>query len=88
MSLLDRIHEQYDADGDPVLFECDECGHRTQSLGGLHAHVEQHRGYTRFGIQIPFTKTSMGRRDELMKRTNVLRVTETEEISLDDVEGF
>jgi hypothetical protein len=39
MSLL---HEQYDADRDPVFFSCSECEYRSQSLGALHAHVESH----------------------------------------------
>ena len=85
MSLL---HEQYECDGDLVLFRCRECGHTSMSLGSLHAHVETHRGYTRFGIQLPFTKTMFGNFDELMKRTEIVRVTETESISLAEVEGL
>ena len=88
MSLLERIHEEYESDGGLVLFRCTECEFTSMSLGLLHAHVEGHRGYTRFGIQVPFTKTSMGRFDELMRRTEVLRVEETSVISLEDVEGL
>lgn len=89
MRLRDRLlHEQYDVDGDLVLFECSECGYTSLSVGSLHAHIEGHRGYTRFGIQIPFTKTAMGKFDELMKHTNVLLVTETEPTSLEEVEGL
>lgn len=82
MSLL---HEQYESDGDLVLFRCTECDHTSLSLGSLHAHVEKHRGYTRFNIQIPFTRTAMANVDELMQRTKVLRVTGTDEISLEEV---
>ena len=85
MSLL---HEQYEIDGDLVLFRCRECGHTSMSLGSLHAHVETHRGYTRFGIQVPFTKTWFGNEYELMKRTEIVRVTETESMSLAEVEGL
>jgi len=88
MPLTDLLHEEYEADGDLVLFRCTECGYTTLSLGGLHGHIEGHRGYTRLNIGIPFTKTAMGNVDELMKRTEVLRVDETEAISLDRVEGL
>ena len=69
-----------------VVYRCTECGKTSLSLGYLHAHVEKHRGYTRFNIQVPFTKTAMANGDELMKRTQVLRVTEVEEIALNEVE--
>jgi len=82
------LHEQYGADGDLVLFRCTECDYASLSLGSLHAHAEGHRGYTRFNIQIPFTKTSMANVDELMKLTEVVRVEETKEIGLDEVEGL
>jgi hypothetical protein len=82
------LHEQYESDGNLVVFRCTECGYASLSLGGTHAHIEKHRGYTRFNIQIPFTKTSPAKVDELMQRTEVLRVTDTEEIGLDDVEGL
>lgn len=85
MSLL---HEQYEADGDLVLFRCSECGYASLSLGDAHGHIEGHRGYTRFNIQIPFTKTAMANVDQLMKYTEIVRVTDTEEISLDQVEGL
>lgn len=85
MSLL---HEQYEADGDLVLFRCSECGYTSLSLGGAHGHIEKHRGYTRFNIQIPFTKTSMANVDRLMEYTEIVRVTDTEEITLDQVEGL
>jgi len=88
MSLQDRLHEEYVCDGDLVLFRCKECGQTSMSLGSIHAHCETHRGYTRFNIQIPFTKTSMADFDELMKYTEVLRVEETTEISLSEVEGL
>ncbi len=82
------LHEQYESDGDLVLFRCSECGYIAMSLGSLHAHAETHRGYTRLGIQIPFTKTAMANVDELMKLTEVIRVDATEEIALEEVEGL
>ena len=82
------LHEEYESDGRLVLFRCTECGHTVLSLGSLHAHCETHRGYTRFNIQIPFTRTSMANVDELMELTEVLRVDETTEISLSEVEGL
>jgi len=85
MALVD---EQYDIDGDPVLFRCTECGYTEQSLGALHAHIERHRGYTRWGIQVPLTRTAIANRDELMARTEVLRVRETEDVELSDVPAF
>jgi hypothetical protein len=88
MTLLDRLHEEYEAGGRLVLFRCTECGQTDMSLGSLHAHIEGHRGYTRLGIQIPLTKTSPANGDELMKRTEVLRVDETSEISLAEVNGL
>lgn len=82
------LHEQYESDGGLVLFRCKECGYVSLSLGGLHGHCEKHRGYTSLNIQIPFTKTSMANVDELMKLTEVLRVDETTEIGLKEVEGL
>jgi len=82
------LHEQYEVDGDLVLFRCTECGYVSLSLGWLHAHIERHRGYTRVGIQIPFTKTAMADVDRLMDRTEVLLVEDTSEVSLDEVEGL
>ena len=88
MTLLDRLHEEYEADGNLVVFRCRECGQHSLSLGSLHAHIEGHRGYTRFGIQVPFTKTAVANGDELMTRTEVLRVDETSTISLAEVGGL
>ena len=85
MSLL---HKQYEADGDLVLFRCRECGYISLSLGKTHGHIEKHRGYTRFNIQIPFTKTATANIDRLMEYTEVLRVGETDEISLDQVDDL
>jgi len=82
------LHEQYESEGDLVIFECAECGYTSLSLGGLHAHVETHRGYTRFNIQLPFTKTAMANGERLMDLTNVKRVTDTEAISLSEVDGL
>jgi hypothetical protein len=87
MALLDYLHEEYyDEDGGLVLFRCTECGQTNMSLGSLHAHIETHRGYTRFGIQIPFTKTAMANFGRLMEYTEVLRVDETTAIDLEEVE--
>jgi hypothetical protein len=86
--LVERFHEQYEHEGGLVFFRCTECGHADLSLGSLHAHCEIHRGYTRFNIQVPFTKTSPGRFRRLMDYTEVLRVDETSEISLSDVDGL
>lgn len=88
LDLLERFHEQHEADGDLVLFRCSECGFASLSLGTLHAHVERHRGYTRFNIQVPFTKTSIGDFDQLMDYTEVLRVDETSEVALEEVDGL
>jgi len=49
---------------------------------------EKHRGYTRWKIQLPFTKTAMADFDCLMEYTEVLLVEETSEISLTEVEGL
>lgn len=82
------LHEQYQSGGDLVLFRCTECGYVSLSIGGLHGHVEKHRGYTRFNIQVPFTKTAMANVDRLMEYTEVLRVEKTSEISLTEVEAL
>ena len=86
MTLLDYFHEEYHADDELVVFRCTECGQTHLSLGRLHAHVEGHRGYTRLGIQLPFTRTSPGNFSELMQRTEVLRVTESRAVSLEEVD--
>jgi hypothetical protein len=88
MTLLDRLHEQYESDGDLVLFRCSECGQVDLSLGSLHAHIEGHRGYTRFGVQLPFTKTSTGRFQQLMEYTDVLLVEQTADIDLSEVDAL
>jgi len=86
VTLLDLLHEEYTADGRLVLFRCTECGQTYLSLGSCHAHIEGHRGYTQLGIQVPFTKTALANGDELMKRTEVLRVEATSEVPLEMVE--
>ena len=88
MTLLDYLHEQYESDGSLVVFRCSECGQADLSLGSLHAHIEGHRGYTRFGIQLPFTKTSPGEFDRLMDYTDVVRVEESSQIRLSEVDGL
>lgn len=88
MTLLDKLHEEYHADGQLVLFRCTECGQCDLSLGRLHAHIEGHRGYTRLGIQVPLTRTSPGAFDELMNRTEILRIDATSEIPLSEVDDL
>jgi len=88
MTLIDLLHEEYESDGDLVVFRCTKCGQRSLSLGSLHAHCERHRGYTRFNIQVPLTRTWFGDFDRLMEYTEVVRVDETESISLNEVEGL
>lgn len=91
--LLDRVwppaelfHVEHETSGgDLVLFRCTECRHTSLSLGSLHAHIERHRGYTRFGIQVPFTRTAMGNVDELMQRTEIVRVADVEAVGLEEV---
>ncbi|AGB38062.1 hypothetical protein [Natronococcus occultus] len=73
-------------DSNTVLFRCTECDHTTTDVASLHAHCEKHRGYTRFGIQIPFTRTSAGDFNALMEYTDVLRVEDTTKISLKDID--
>ncbi|WP_181693292.1 hypothetical protein [Natronomonas sp. LN261] len=84
----DLLHEEYDVEGDLILFRCRECGQTSMSLGALHGHCEKHRGYTRWGISLPFTESSPGNFDQLMELTEVLRVEETAEIDLEDVDGL
>lgn len=87
--LLDSLwHEQYHTGDDLVVFRCTECGYASLSLGGLHAHIERHRGYTRFNIQLPLTDTAPGQFDNLMDHTEVLRVADAEPIPLADVDGL
>ncbi len=40
MSLLEKFHEEYECEGDFVLFRCTECGRMSMSLGSIHAHCE------------------------------------------------
>jgi hypothetical protein len=86
-SVGDILHEQDTTeDGDLVLYRCSECGQIEMSIGALHGHAERHRGYTRLGIQIPFTETAVGRFDQLMELTEILRVEQTSQISIEEVE--
>jgi hypothetical protein len=87
--LLEPLHEEYyTEDDDLVVFRCQECGFTSMSLGYVHGHIEGHRGYTRFNIQLPLTDTSPGNYEALMDRTEVVRVAETESITLSEVEGL
>jgi len=85
-SRVENTVSRHEDSDDPVLFRCEECGRIETSIGTLHAHIEDHRGYTRFNIQNPFIgDTKPGKSDELMKRTEVLRVSEFEKVDLDTV---
>jgi len=86
--LFGLLHEQYESDGQLVLFRCTECGYTSMSLGSLHAHIERHRGYTRFNIQIPLTKTAMGDFEKLMELTEVVRVDDEETVALEEVDDY
>jgi hypothetical protein len=69
-----------------VLFRCIECGYVSLSLGWLHGHAERHRGYTRFNIQLPFTRTSPGDFEALMERTEVLVVEDARRADVEEVD--
>lgn len=86
MVLEDLLHVEHYAEDDLVLFRCTECGIIKMSLGELHGHCEKHRGYTRFNIPVPLTKEAPANVDELMKLTEVLRVTDTEKTTLEEVD--
>ena len=79
--------EHYTSDGDLVLFECQECGYVSLYLGRLHAHVETHREYTRFGIQTPFTDSSIANILELMDYTAVWRVGQVDGIIIEEIDN-
>jgi hypothetical protein len=82
--MIDLLHEQYEtADGRPVLFRCTECGYRSQSLGYLHAHVQNHRGF--FGFQLPWRYADS---DALMELTEVVAIEEQAPVGLAEVEGL
>jgi len=84
MSLL---HEQYESDGDLVVFECDQCGYVSLSLGSLHAHIEGHQSFLRWAARmLPLVGEDYA--EPLMEQTNVLRVEEADAISLEEVEGL
>lgn len=87
MTLLDRFHEQYESSGNLVVFRCTECGYTSMSLGSLHAHVEGHwstLGWFKWHTY-QWLKPD---ENKWMDFTEVLRVDETTEIVLDDVEGL
>jgi len=87
VTLLDRLHEQYEADGDLVVFECDNCGYTSLSLGSLHAHIEGHESFIGWvSRMLPLVGEDYV--EPLMDDTNVLRVSQTEDIELNEVEGL
>lgn len=81
---MTAFHEEYDIDGDPILFRCTECGEHYLSIGAMHAHAHGHESILRFLYhQIPFVGDSF----ELgMRKTEVLRVTKTDKVEFDDWE--
>jgi len=81
------LHEQYESDGRLVVFECDRCGFVSLSLGSLHAHIESNQSFRRF-LQRLAPIVGKDYIDPLMRETNVLRVEETDAISLEEVEGL
>jgi hypothetical protein len=87
MPLTDLLHEEYEADGDLVLFRCSECGYTSLSLGSLHAHVEGHWSFLGW---FKWHWWNVWRSDESkwMDHTEILRVDEAEAISLEEVEGL
>jgi len=87
MTLLDKLHEQYESEGQLVVFRCQECGYATLSLGGLHAHIEGHQStITHFLRMLPLVGPDYV--EPLMDQTNILRVDETATIGLEEVEGL
>lgn len=80
------LHEQYEVDGDTVLFRCTECGEVYLSIGSMHAHANGHLGFLRaLYHHLPIVG---GPFDAAMEHTEVLRVTDTEPIDLEEVEGL
>lgn len=88
--IANLLHEQYkhDESGNLVVFGCSECDVMSLSLGWIHGHIESHRGYTRFNIQLPFTETSPGNVDDLMDHTEIYSADELTEIELAEVDGL
>lgn len=80
MSLL---HEEYEADGDLVVFRCTECGEHYLSIGSMHAHANGHLGI--LGALYHHLPVVGDPFSPAMERTEVLRVTETEPIALQEV---
>lgn len=70
-----RKHREAKHGQDIVFFRCTECGKITQHLADLHAHAEKHT---------PFY--SFANIDRLMECTEMLQVTEYEE--LDSLEHY
>lgn len=59
------------------VFRCKECGKIKTSLGSLHGHAERHTGFF-----------SVANVDKLMSLTEILRVKEVEEVSLEEFEKW
>ena len=61
------------------LYRCKDCGETYPDHGSIAAHVDaKHRGYTRLGIQLPFTKTSPGNAEKIMKHIEQLECEVTD----------
>lgn len=61
------------------IFDCTECSKYYGTLGALHSHIS--KKHTSVWSNPADTK-------ELMKYTSILEVTETQEISVDEVKGI
>ncbi|UXF51005.1 MAG: hypothetical protein HQRvContig04_44 [Haloquadratum phage sp.] len=70
---------------DVVLYRCTECGKESVSMGWLHAHIEaKHTGFGPFNlIPNPF---ALGNFDRDMTMTEVLRATDPEQVTIDEVD--
>jgi hypothetical protein len=70
---------------DMILYRCTECGKESVSVGWLHAHIEaKHTGFGPFNlIPNPF---ALGNFDRDMDMTEVLRATDPEQVTIDEVD--
>ena len=82
------LHEQYDANGDPVFFSCTECDYRTQSIGGLHANIEAKHWSVWKWLRWHLVGWYLEETSEQMASTEIVRVQELEEIPIEEVDGL
>lgn len=68
-----------------TVYRCTECGKESVSVGWLHAHIEaKHTGFGPFNlIPNPF---ALGNFDRDMEKTEVLRATDPERVTIHEVE--